>query len=54
VDDIARTWAELMAAGATAQGEIASVDSGPVKGCRAAYIRDPSGIIIELLQLPAN
>jgi catechol 2,3-dioxygenase-like lactoylglutathione lyase family enzyme len=54
VDDIANTWAELVAAGATAQGKIASVDSGPVKGCKAAYIRDPSGIIIELLQLTAN
>jgi catechol 2,3-dioxygenase-like lactoylglutathione lyase family enzyme len=51
VDDIDRTWNELMAAGATPQGRIAEVDTGPVKGCKAAYIRDPNGIIIELLQL---
>jgi catechol 2,3-dioxygenase-like lactoylglutathione lyase family enzyme len=49
-DDIARTWAELLAAGATAQGRIAHVASGPVGGCLAGYIRDPNGIIIELLE----
>lgn len=50
VDDIARTWTELLAAGATAQGQIANVASGPVGGCLAGYIRDPNGIIIELLE----
>jgi catechol 2,3-dioxygenase-like lactoylglutathione lyase family enzyme len=51
VDDITRTWAELLAAGATSQGKIASVKAGPVADCLAGYIRDPNGIIIELLQL---
>jgi catechol 2,3-dioxygenase-like lactoylglutathione lyase family enzyme len=51
VDDIARTWHELLAGGATGQGKIASVKSGPVDSCLAAYIRDPNGIIIELLEL---
>ena len=51
VDDIKGTWDELLAAGATAQGQIAEVETGSVKGCKAAYIRDPNGIIIELLQL---
>jgi catechol 2,3-dioxygenase-like lactoylglutathione lyase family enzyme len=51
VDDIDSTWNELLAAGAVPQGQIAAVDVGPVKGCKAAYIRDPSGIIIELLEL---
>jgi catechol 2,3-dioxygenase-like lactoylglutathione lyase family enzyme len=51
VDDISRTWNELLAAGATAQGQVAVVATGPVKNCMAAYIRDPNGIIIELLQL---
>lgn len=54
VDDIARTWNELLAAGATSQGRIASVKSGPVEDCRAGYIRDPNGIIIELLELKKN
>jgi catechol 2,3-dioxygenase-like lactoylglutathione lyase family enzyme len=51
VDDIARTWDELLAAGASEQGKIASVKAGPVEGCLAGYIRDPNGIIIELLEV---
>ena len=54
VDDIARTWKELLAAGAMSQGEIASVSTGPVGGCLAGYIRDPNGIIIELLEMKAG
>lgn len=50
-DDIERTWEALMKAGATAQGAIASVTTGAVSGAKAGYIRDPSGILIELLQL---
>ena len=53
VDDIAGTWDDLIAAGATAQGEITTVTTGPVEKCKAAYLRDPNGILIELLQLPA-
>jgi catechol 2,3-dioxygenase-like lactoylglutathione lyase family enzyme len=51
VDDIDATWAALVAAGATPQGAIADVAAGPVAGCRAGYIRDPNGILIELLEL---
>ncbi len=51
VDDIERTWKQLLAAGATGQGKIAGVKTGPVGGCLAGYIRDPNGIIIELLEL---
>jgi catechol 2,3-dioxygenase-like lactoylglutathione lyase family enzyme len=50
-DDIRKTWSELMAAGATPQGKIADVSTGPVSGCFAGYIRDPNGIIIELLEM---
>jgi catechol 2,3-dioxygenase-like lactoylglutathione lyase family enzyme len=52
VDDIEATWATLMARGARAQGSIASVGSGVVGGAKAGYIRDPNGILIELLELP--
>jgi len=51
VDDIAKTWNELLSAGARSQGRIASVKSGPAEDCRAGYIRDPNGIVIELLEL---
>lgn len=50
VTDIDDTWARLISAGASPQGEIALVDTGPVKGLRAGYLRDPSGIIIELVE----
>jgi len=50
VTDIDDLWARLIAAGASPQGEIALVDTGPVKGLRAGYLRDPCGIIIELVE----
>jgi catechol 2,3-dioxygenase-like lactoylglutathione lyase family enzyme len=53
-DDIEATWAALLQAGGTAQGSIAVVSSGAVGGARAGYIRDPNGILIELLQLAPN
>lgn len=54
VDDIVQTWNEFLAAGATSQGRIVSVSDGPGKGCLAGYIRDPNGIIVELLELKRN
>ena len=53
VHDIDRTWSELLEAGAVPQGEVTLVDQPPVKRCKAAYLRDPNGIIIELLELLA-
>lgn len=53
VSDIEETWMKLIAAGAKPQGEITLVENGPVKGIRAGYLRDPSGIIIELVDKPA-
>src|SRR5258708_4158400 len=50
-DDIELTWAALLKAGAAAQGSIAEVTMGAVGGSKAGYIRDPNGILIELLQL---
>lgn len=52
VDDIEDTWANLMTAGAGLQGEIAIVGNGPVSGVKAGYLRDPNGIIIELVEIP--
>ncbi|HXV23199.1 MAG TPA: VOC family protein [Alphaproteobacteria bacterium] len=50
VSDIAGTVRRMIAAGATAQGEIIEVMSGPVRGGKASYIRDPNGILIELYE----
>jgi catechol 2,3-dioxygenase-like lactoylglutathione lyase family enzyme len=50
-DDIEATWKALIAAGATPQGRIARVTTGAVAGVKAGYIRDPNGILIELVEL---
>jgi catechol 2,3-dioxygenase-like lactoylglutathione lyase family enzyme len=52
VSDIEETWATLIEAGASSQGEVTEVDNGPVKGLKAGYLRDPGGIIIELVEIP--
>ena len=51
VADIAAVWQRLLALGATPQGEPTEVTVGVTQGCRAGYIRDPNGIIVELLEL---
>jgi catechol 2,3-dioxygenase-like lactoylglutathione lyase family enzyme len=53
-DDIEGTWDALIRAGATPQGRIARVTTGAVAGVKAGYIRDPNGILIELVQLAAK
>jgi catechol 2,3-dioxygenase-like lactoylglutathione lyase family enzyme len=50
-DDIEATWDALIRAGATPQGKIALVTTGAVAGVKAGYIRDPNGILIELVEL---
>jgi len=54
VEDIHDTALALLEQGATPQGEMTRVDEGTAAGCWAGYIRDPNGIVIELLQLPAT
>lgn len=54
VSDIRDTADRLVAAGATWQGEIAEVVSGTYRDAYAAYVRDPNGIVIELVQLPKS
>lgn len=52
VTDIEATWSQLIAAGAVPQGKVTLVDNGPVRGLKAGYLRDPNGIIIELVETP--
>ena len=54
VKDIEKTIERLLTSGATSQGKLIEVDSGPFKGCRAIYLRDPEGIIIELEETPSE
>src|SRR5262249_37394694 len=51
VEDIETMWNRLLAAGGAPQGQIATVTNGPVKGLRAGYLRDPNGILIELMEV---
>lgn len=53
VTDIDATWANLLSAGAVPQGGITLVDNGPVRGLKAGYLRDPNGIVIELVEMPS-
>lgn len=53
VTDIDKTLDRLVSLGGKTQGEVADVTDGSANGCRALYIRDPDGIIIELLELAA-
>ena len=50
VTDIQATAAQLLAAGASLQGEMVEVSTGAAAGGWAGYIRDPNGIIIELYE----
>lgn len=52
-DDIEATTAALVAAGATPQGSIEWIDDDPKQACWAVYLRDPNGIIVELIQPPS-
>ena len=54
VTNIEKTWEKLIAAGARSQGEVTSIDNGPMEGMKAGYLRDPNGIIIELVEIPPN
>jgi catechol 2,3-dioxygenase-like lactoylglutathione lyase family enzyme len=53
VTNIEDTWEELTAAGAGSQGEVIAIDNGPMEGLKAGYLRDPNGIIIELVEIPS-
>lgn len=53
VTDIHATARQLLAAGATLQGQMVEVTSGVASGGRAGYIRDPNGILIELYEPPS-
>jgi catechol 2,3-dioxygenase-like lactoylglutathione lyase family enzyme len=51
VGDIHGTYRTLLAAGASPLGEMMEIRDPNIKACSAGYVRDPNGIIIELLEL---
>jgi catechol 2,3-dioxygenase-like lactoylglutathione lyase family enzyme len=54
VDDIAGTERRLLAAGATRLGAMTEIRDPDMTPCIAGYLRDPNGIIVELLQAIAE
>ena len=51
VDDIQAMNRWMLAAGASEQGRITRCSSGAAAGCLAVYLKDPNGIIVELVEL---
>lgn len=51
VRDIQGTLDRLLSLGGKTQGEVATVTDGVMKGSRALYMRDPDGIIVELVEI---
>jgi catechol 2,3-dioxygenase-like lactoylglutathione lyase family enzyme len=54
VEDIEAIAQRMLEAGASEQGRITRCTSGAAAGCRAVYLKDPNGIIVELVELPAS
>lgn len=50
VEDIHTTFADLLAAGASSLGKMTEINHPGMAPCSAGYLRDPNGIIIELLE----
>ena len=50
VEDIHATFDDLLAAGASPLGKMTDIDHPGMAPCTAGYLRDPNGIIIELLE----
>jgi catechol 2,3-dioxygenase-like lactoylglutathione lyase family enzyme len=51
VSDIHRMHATMLAAGGSRLGEMTEIRQPGMKPCIAGYMRDPNGIIVELLEL---
>jgi catechol 2,3-dioxygenase-like lactoylglutathione lyase family enzyme len=52
VEDIEAAARRMLEAGASEQGRISRCSSGVAAGCLAVYLKDPNGIIVELVELP--
>ncbi|MBX3567460.1 MAG: VOC family protein [Rhizobiaceae bacterium] len=52
VDDPEGALERCLAAGGTPVGRIAAITEGPASGLTGVYLRDPNGVLVELLQRP--
>jgi catechol 2,3-dioxygenase-like lactoylglutathione lyase family enzyme len=51
VEDIETAARRMLEGGAREQGRITRCSSGAAAGCLAVYLKDPNGIIVELVEL---
>jgi catechol 2,3-dioxygenase-like lactoylglutathione lyase family enzyme len=54
VEDIEAMAQRMLEAGASEQGRITRCTSGAAAGCLAVYLKDPNGIIVELVEQAAQ
>lgn len=48
--DVASVRDRILAAGGQSQGELTDISEGTARGLRGMYIRDPHGVLIELIE----
>ena len=52
--DVAALRDDILANGGALQGELTEITEGIAAGLRGLYMRDPHGVLIELVELPAK
>lgn len=52
VKDVAALRGDILANGGSLQGEMTEITEGIAAGLRGLYMRDPHGVLIELVELP--
>ncbi len=54
VSDLDRVVNEVRTAGFEPVGPIQQAEGGPVSGLKVVYVRDPDGVVLELIEEPAG
>ncbi|MDB5614354.1 MAG: Glyoxalase/bleomycin resistance protein/dioxygenase [Devosia sp.] len=54
IKDVSSLRSDIMANGGSLQGELTEITEGIATGLRGLYMRDPHGVLIELVELPKS
>jgi catechol 2,3-dioxygenase-like lactoylglutathione lyase family enzyme len=54
VEDLDALYARLCSEGVTFVSDVEVSDAGPLKGGKVVYMKDPDGVRVELVELPAR
>lgn len=52
--DVDALQARILAGGGSEQGSMVAINEGIAKGLRGLYMKDPNGILIEIVELPKD